>query len=212
MLFVLLVSCAPTPNNDRDTQGNTPAATPEPENQVDETYTKGTLTDTSFESRFLNLRFDLPDGFIMATEEDMAELMNIGAETFGIESEAVDYALISTVYEMMATAPLGAPNVILIAEKLVFRNMTEEQYLNALKAQLSEVPGVDYTFPGDTESVVIAGETYSKLVTELSAHGQTMYQDYIFRRLGDRMIGFIVTFTAETREDMKALMSNFRTY
>ena len=34
-------------------------------------YEKGTLTDTSFESKYLNLKFDLPEGYTMFTEQQL---------------------------------------------------------------------------------------------------------------------------------------------
>jgi len=174
-------------------------------------YKRGVLSEAGYESDYLNIRFRPPAGFIMATEAEMFELMDLGAEIMDVDRELLDFAQLSTVYEMMATTPFGSPNVILIAEKLMLSSITEEQYYDALVSQLSSMPaiGMEYTFGDRPESVTIAGESYLKMAARLEAYGQVMHQDYIFRKLDDRMICFIVTYTEDTVREMETLMSGF---
>jgi len=172
-------------------------------------YEKGLLTDTSFESEYLNIRFSLPEGFVMATKEDMENLMNIGADAFDIDKITIDYAKVSTIYEMMASSPMGTPNVIVMAEKLMLSNITEDQYIEALKDQLANLSAMNYTFGEKIENTTLAGEKYKKLVAEANLSGQSMIQEYIFRKLDDRMIGFVFTYTPETEDEVKLLLKAF---
>ena len=90
--FSLLTACRtgqPTPIQE-DRQTTTPEdvqnTTP-----LDE-YEKGTFTETEYESKYLDLRFELPDGFLMATEDDIREMTGLGAEIMDLDSNVVEYA------------------------------------------------------------------------------------------------------------------------
>ncbi len=78
------------------------------------TYQKGTVTSNSFESEYLDLRFTLPQGFIMATEQEINDLMDIGADAMGIDGKTVDFAKLITVYEVtLVSGNLLFPGVAL---------------------------------------------------------------------------------------------------
>jgi len=167
-------------------------------------YERGILTETGFESKYLNIRFTLPEGFLMATEEDMRTIMGIGSEVTGIDS---NIANLTTVYEMMVSAPIGIPNVSLMAEKLLLSNMTVEQYFDSLKKILSNVETLNYEFDNQITSIEIAGQTYKQLSTSLPNFN--IFQNYIFRKKGNRMIGFITIHSLDTKQDLEFLMSRF---
>jgi len=170
-------------------------------------YERGILTETSFESKFLDIKFDLPQGFVMATEEDMLQIMNIGLETMDKNKMVVDFAKLTTVYEMMASSPMGFPNVSVMVERLILSSLSTDQYLEALKANLLNVSAIDYEISDKFIEVEIAGQTYKQLSAVLS--GLNVFQNYIFRKQGNRMAGFITTYTLDTGEEMDLLMSGF---
>jgi hypothetical protein len=167
-------------------------------------YERGILTDTSFESEYLDIKFYLPEGFVMATEEDILQMMGIGADISGVNKEIVK---LTTVYEMMASAPIGYPNVIVMAERLILSNMTAEQYFNALKTNLLNVDAMDYEFNNQITSVEIAGQEYKQMSASLPSWN--IFQDYIFRKQGNRMVGFITTYSSDTKEEMELLLDGF---
>ena len=175
-------------------------------------YEKGLLTETSFESKFIGIRFTLPEGFVMATAEDIDEMMGIGAEIVGLDQKTVDYANLTTVYEMMASAPAGSPNVIVLAEKLLLRSISENQYIDALKEQLKNLSTMDYTFGEEITSVNIAGREYKKLTAYANANGVDIMQDYIIRKSDNRIVGFITTYTEDNTEALDKLMNGFSAY
>ena len=103
------------------------------------------------------------------------------------------------------------PNVIVMTERLALSNMTVEQYCNALKTQLSAIDNISYEFE-DITAIEIAGQTYQKLTAKGQTGGSNIIQDYIFRKVNNRMIGFITTYTADTVGELDTLMNCFVKY
>lgn len=174
-------------------------------------YEKGVLTEDGFESKYIGLRFTTPDGFIMATQEEINSAMEAGGQLMDMDTDSIDYAKLTTAYEMMAAAPLGSPNVIVMVEKLSLSGMTTQQYFDALKTQL-DATAIDYTFGEGADSVEVAGQSYERIIATASVSGQTLSQSYMMRKNGDRMIGIIATYQPETEADLEALMSGFAKY
>ena len=175
-------------------------------------YEKGVLTETDFESRYLDLRFSIPEGFIMATQDDINDLMDLGADVAGFDEKLVDFASLVNVYEMMASASSGSPNVIVMTEKIPLSNMTVEQYLDALKTQLSKVNEMNYEYDDDITSIEIAGQSYKQLTTTTGAYGQNLTQKYNVRKIDKRMLLFITTSTPDTEEELAVLMNRFEKF
>jgi hypothetical protein len=167
-------------------------------------YERGLLTETSFESKYLDIRFNLPEGFVMATEEDMLQMMGIGTDIAGVNKKIVK---LTTVYEMMASAAIGYPNVIVMVEKLLLSNITTEQYFDALKTGLLKVNTMNYEVDDQITSVEIAGYNYKQLSASLPS--SNIFQNYIFRKQGSRMIGFINTYSLDTKQELETLMNGF---
>jgi len=57
--------------------------------------------------------------------------------------------------------------------------------------------------------VEIAGQSYSKLTADMTMYGQTITQNYMFRKIDDRMAGFITTSTTDTAAELEILMQGF---
>jgi len=167
-------------------------------------YKRGILTETGFESKYLDIRFTLPEGFVMATEEDMLRMMGIGADIAGVNKKIVE---LTTVYEMMASAVTGYPNVIIMVEKPLLSNLTIEQYLDALKTGLLNVNTMDYVIDDKITSAEIAGNNYKQLTASLPS--LNIFQNYLVRKQGNRMIGFITTYSLETKQELEILMNGF---
>lgn len=172
-------------------------------------YKKGSLTSTSFESSFLNLKFTAPEGYTMATEAEMIEMSGLGAEVAGIDAETYNYALANTVYEMMVTSPLGTPNIIVMAEKLAMENMTAETYCVAIASGLLVVEGIDYTIGETKKNVMFAGQEYTQLSASGTVGEIVFLQDYYVRVNNDRIVAIIVSYTDDTTGEVATLMNNF---
>jgi len=147
-------------------------------------YVKGILTDTGFESAYLNLRFTLPDGYVMGPNDSS--------------------------YEMLASTPSGSPNVSVIAEKLTSSAVTEEQYIETVKSQSKNLNGeISYTFDNETTAVELAGENYIKLSAEAYYGDAELMKDILMRKIDNRMVLITFSYTADTSDEMEALMACF---
>ena len=172
-------------------------------------YEKGILSERSFESRYLDLRFTLPEGFHMATRQSIECMLKMSDGLLGLEGEAVDYTNLTTVYEMMAFAPSGCANVIVMAEETALENITVEQYVDPLIGQLAYLTEKDYSL-SDVTLTEIAGQEYKQFTfTSSSVRGQNMTQNYMLRKNGDRIVGFIATSAAGDEEAIAAMMKGF---
>jgi len=171
------------------------------------TYERGVLTEAGFESVYMNLKFIPPQGMVLSTEEDMLEIMNIVTEAKDANKTAVDFAEMTTVYEMIAAAQIGFPSVSLMVEKLALSSITTDQYSEALRKTLSGVSTVNYIIGDKIIAVEIAGQKYKQLSASLPDLG--VIQNYIFRKKGNRMISFVVTYTPSTEHEMRLMMNGF---
>ena len=172
------------------------------------TYEKGILTEKSFESKYLRMRFSLPAGYVMGTEEDLNRMMDIGADITGTSKLQIDYAKLTTVYEMMAMEPSGRSSVVIYSENPVLSGLTVAQYFDALKEGLFAQAALDYKLVNDVSSVRITEEDYEQMTFLLSNLG--CYQSYSIRKLDSRFIGIIVTYYTEDQLD--TLMNGFSAY
>ena len=110
-------------------------------------YEKGTITDTDFQSEWLNLKFTPPETVVMNTEKELQSVMKQGQSTLE-ESSGVELgedALSGTVYEMMASSVSGFPNVSLVVEDAALENMTVDQYFLAAQ-QMLDATGIPASF------------------------------------------------------------------
>ncbi len=173
------------------------------------TYSKGTLTENTFESEYLNLKFTAPDGYIMATEDELIPLMELGAEVLEKDKKSIDFAMANTVFEMMVSSPAGSPNLSLAVEKLALKNMTTDQYIEAIKKQLEGNDTMEVTFTPDSKTMSIAGEDYTAYSSVLSVSGMELKQDYIMRKMDDRLAYFVLTYTEDSSAEANTLMESF---
>lgn len=173
-------------------------------------YVKGTVTDTSFESESLNLRFTVPDNYIMATEEDIREMFGLATDYLEMDDAQVDYVEETSVYEMVASSPTGLPNIIVMTDVLFLEGMGEDLFLEALKVQLQSVDS-ESVF-SEKSSVEIAGKTYQKLTTRVNMMGVEQIQDYVVGKSNDRMLTIITTYSPETEAEAQDLLTCFTTF
>lgn len=173
-----------------------PTATPEPTEApvTTDSYVKGIITETGFESEWIGLRFTKPATVIMATQEEMDAVMLQGLQMmYGEEAATMfDYATMTSVNEMQATWLAGTPVVQIVVEKMPTNEWTEIAYLSAIATNLnatSAMSGLVYTIDENIYSIELAGQEYFGLATAVDTGAGTMfYQDYLVREKDGRMI------------------------
>lgn len=205
LMVCVMTGCAkePTPFGDVDTNVNVDLGDVTIKDDASTNFEKGTLTVNGYTNESIGLKFTAPTDMIMSTQEELDTLIeSAGQQILG--EDAVAYAQLTTIYDMMAK-DIDGNNVMLCAEK-VASSVDIDSYLEALQTGLESV-GLGYTF-GDVTTGTLAGCEYTRLDAEVNNQGVKMTQTYLVRRVGDRMIALSFTCIADgVLEKMMAAFS-----
>lgn len=175
----------------------------------DSPYEKGTITDTDFQSEWLNLKFTPPETVVMNTEEELQSVMKQGQTTLEESSgvELGDDALSGTVYEMMASSISGFPNVSLVVEDASLENMTVDQYFLAAQ-QMLDATGMGYTY-SDVTDIQIAGQDFRIMETSVAVNDYEVLQKYCTRKQGEKFVSIILSYTTDTTAEADEILAAF---
>jgi hypothetical protein len=178
------------------------------------TYEKGILTETTYESEYLNLRFELPDGYTMGIEAIVNELAEFDDEIIYQDAgnTLVDFSKANLVYEMFAATPDIYPSVYLMVEKLPSKDTTVKQYLDSLEKQFTGGEDLGYTIESKRGTNVVAGQSYTRMNLEINYVGIEVLQYFLTRKIDDRAVSFIITYEKGTEAEADKLLSAFSVY
>ena len=175
-------------------------------------YAPGTRTDAEYTSAWLGLKYTPSENMVMASDDEINSMMQAGAKALYKDSaegqKMLDYANISTVYEMLAVdvADGGtAGNVVILAEQLALSGTTEEQYIAALKQQFNGL-NVSVTFNEPTTRDV-CGITFKELSYTMETNGTSINQTALIKKIGDRMACIMLTYSDAA--SMNTLLAGF---
>ncbi len=177
-------------------------------------FVKGIVTENGWESEYLGLRYTAPEGMAMSTEEELNAMMGLGEEVISEDFSELqlEYAKMSSVYEMMSTDEMGITNVVVTAEKLLVNGMDAEAYADAVRQGLESVSQIDYTISEENEAVTIAGLDFIKVSSVADYSGVSMYQDYYIGIIGDRALSIAVTYVDQSAELAEQVVNAFEAY
>lgn len=156
---------------------------------------RGTIEGNVYKNEYLGIQFTKPDSWVYSTDEEIAAVTNMGAELLGENfKEALDNN--PSVYDMMVVDSITRNNINIGYENLaktLSSNITEEQYVEALKRQLENISAISVTFP-DTYDTVKLGETeFTRVICSTASYGVKMTQVYYLHKIEGYMAFIIVT-------------------
>lgn len=231
LLAALLAGCSQTPAESSTPETTSSAAesqpeetpaesTPEEEAPAEEPaaeeseeepseYVPGERTDTDYTNTTLGLHFALPETMVMASDEEIQNMMQAGSEMMYEDPETgekmLDYAQLTTVYEMVAADVTNGSNVMVASEKLTLSGMTEDQYFAALEQQLAQTTvTVDF---GETEQIPLGNTTFTGMTYSVQNGEITATQTMLLKKVGDRM--YMVNFSYTDPAQYETLLSCF---
>lgn len=177
------------------------------EEATDDGYVRGKLTNTTFESEWIGLRYELPDGFTMSGEEEMDAILQAGGSLIYEDKadDIVDYAKLIMVYEMMAKDRYGDVLTVFV-ETTTFDIDT---YVAAIKMQMGNVDAMNITMD-DGEMVEVCGVEFEKYSLTLGYGGREVKEDYYLKKKGNRMICMLIGYSED--EAAETIMSGFSPY
>lgn len=163
---------------------------------------RGTVEDGYYTNETYGIRFPITDNMRVMGEREMETVQGIGSEYMedeGIVSkEQMEKASGGTLYDVAIYLEDGVSNISVCYENMDITNggltdVDEEMYGKALRFTLSRLEGFDYEFREDGTEV-LGGKEYYRMDFDVNAMGIDAHQVYIFRKEGDFMVSFIITY------------------
>lgn len=158
-------------------------------------FSMGEWKGNTYSNEFLGLKFNLPQGWAYSSDEEIAQMMNVGAELLNDDQKiAAELAKLTSVYYMVANNPNTGDSVSILSEKPMM-DVTAEYYLDQLKTQLAAVESMNYEI-GDTSKEKVSGKEFETLTVTASMSGIEVAQKYYVCKMDEYFVCIIATSTS----------------
>ena len=202
VLMVLTLVFTGCGNNDGNNSGNSII-----DNITEKkTFSRGAWNEKTYTSEFSDIEVTVPTDWVVATDEEIATLMELGEDALtGGNELANKIAKMKTVYDAMAQNIYTGSNVIVMYENLALSiggsSLDEKGYLDIVKTQIGGM-GEENRVTGEIYEEKIGEHTYYALPTELTDMG--IKQVYYARRVDNYMACILTTTVGD--EDLKSFI------
>lgn len=195
-------------------------ATPAPSADEQGTITTGQLDGNAYSNKYFGLTLTLPEGWSIATKEEMAQIYQAGLEYLGTMSEDAAkkaklaeqksiYAFYVSKHPLNYTGGTN-PNIQLMFENLGLAGMlvpTGKEYCEALIAQFQNAQ-MPYTFDDITE-ITFGGQQFFELPATFNLNGIEGTQRYFCTVMKGYALSFIVTsFSEDDAAEFDAILQS----
>lgn len=157
-------------------------------------FTRGSVADGVYSNDFSGIVFEVPKDWTVSTDEELAQAMGLGSEYLTDETaKAAELAKLTTIYDLMCSAPNGIDSVSIAYENVVLEgapDATEEEMAEAISNTLVSGTSLGYAEVG-VESRTLGSHEYVVLIMSAQQYGFT--QTYYLRRVGDYCVSIIIT-------------------
>lgn len=150
----------------------------------------GSWNEGTYTNEFLGLTYSKPEDWTRYSDEQIKDVMKIGAELTDSSEIAKKLAELTSVTYLMSSSANGS-NVILMSEKTLV-NMSEQSYAESLKSQLEAQTSLKYTL-SDVKKETINGKEFATV----EASVETINQKYYIYKVDNYVISLIVTATKD---------------
>ena len=155
---------------------------------AEDEFVPGTRTSSEYINESNGFRIELTDKYVMATDEEILQMMNLGADVM-LDSEKKDWLMntanITLLYEMMASNPNDGSSILVIAEKPMLSGITMEQYAEINASQVKS-----YFNPSSLEQgeIGLCGRDWNTVAYTMNVSGINVINYTAFTRVGDRFV------------------------
>ena len=157
----------------------------------------GSVNGNVYTNDSLGLTFTAPEGWIYASDEEIAELMGESLDIVTDDETAQEIAAQATVYGMMAQSADELNNVQVVFENMALTGgkMTSAGYIKILSAQIESLYGNmgGTCTVGDAKTMKIGDKEYDCVDILVDIGGVVLEQSYACHRDGDYMVSIIIT-------------------
>jgi hypothetical protein len=174
----------------------------------DKIITLGENKGNVYTNDFFKMTINMPDKWVVATDEEKTEVLNLGKEIVAGDdkdkAKQLDLSTLRSVYLLMISEKglqvksAGNPNFMVLAEKLSFLQGINNgsDYLASIKKQLKSLSStVPYNLDKEIYTEKIGGKNFSVLEATLEAGTIKMTQKYYACVLNGYALSFISTGT-----------------
>ena len=173
--------------------------------QEEKKIERGIWANDVYTNDFAGITFNLPSGWKYSSDEEIAEMMNIGVDLLNEDQkELAKIAEQTSLYDMVAQDPTTGTSVMVMFEKTAIK-VTTDFYIDKLKSGLEDVDSLNYSI-GDVTTDNIAGETYTVLSTTVPAYN--MVQKYYIKPEGNYFVVVLFTYL-EGKAELNSILGNF---
>lgn len=174
--------------------------------------TRGTLDGNVYTNEYLGFTFTKPSGWIYATDEEIAETMNLGAELYLNDDfkKALDNS--GSIYDMMVVDNSTGTNMSVGYENLArsfSTRITVEEYIDALEEQSKNLNGISIVFPDEYDTVTLGEKEYTRVICNVTSNGIKMQQIYYLVKVDKYMAFAILTVTSSSKYKMSDIEAMF---
>lgn len=188
-----------------------------------QTFDYGSIQDNVYQNDYFNFSVDVPEGWVVQSNEEMQELSDLGTEMIAGDNEEmkrnlaaadINTAYLLTVfkYEVGALVDFN-PSYLFVAENISQAPYVRDgsDYLEQSKQLLSQA-SVEYAFPPvDQPIVTLGGKEFHVMSTIMTYMGTDIYQTYYSRvDNGFALSGIISYGSDEQKAELEALLNTIQ--
>ena len=197
LVLMAFLSCS---DGDELSQGKDSASSSDlvtsAKNDDEITMERGTVDEDVYYNEVTGIKFAKPDTMIYATDDEIAQAINITKEQLNSD-DLFENAAVTTIIDFMATEPITGNNINVSYENLEksnSSNITMEQYIEIFKNNILSIypESYGYTF-SDVEEITLGSEKYHKIVGMCTVEGITMEQGIYLRKIDKYMVSISIT-------------------
>ena len=165
--------------------------------------TKGVWNNDVYTNDFAGLRFVLPEGWVAATDEELASLMGIASENLTDDQQWIlEAAEQTSMYDALIRDPVSGNNVLIYFGNLSVmagaEDLSEEEFLQLTEQLLTGMEQYQYTF-GEPYKTTINGINF--LTVRADELNQGFRQYYLLHKQEQYIVGITVTISDNTDVD-----------
>lgn len=176
-------------------------------------FTVGEWNQNTFENSWLNMKFEVPSDWGIASKEEIKALIGAGAEQMSVEGTSAEQlkaaAELKTIYSFIVSRPGLSAQLMIenLALSIGGTKFNETEYMDEVLKLLLPLADLNYKLVKKS-SVQIANKEFK--VMELSAYEGKLSQEYYVYKIDNFMVCIIISFLPEMAAEKVAFMNNIK--
>ena len=160
-------------------------------------FEPGIRTDADYTNESLGIRIDLGKNYVMATEEELREMMGVGIDMLEVDIDSKILEQAANYFDMMAANPNDGSSVMVMAEKLMLSGITVDQYIEAYSKNMKDMYNAEVIEQGKEE---FCGNEWNYAVYVFSVQNINLEYVTFFLKAGNRVVS--MTFSGLSDESL----------